>query len=54
MRRTIIGVVAGSATAAVFGDAAWALRDDADAGTTSATIQTQAGIAIYAPVLLAI
>ncbi|MAC38375.1 MAG: hypothetical protein CMF76_01060 [Maricaulis sp.] len=53
MRGTVIGVVAGAATAALFGDSAWAFRDDADAGTADTIIETQAGIAIYAPAFFA-
>jgi len=53
MRGTVIGVVAGAATAALFGDSAWAFRDDADAGTAGTIIEAQAGIAIYAPAFFA-
>ena len=52
MRGTLLGAAAGAATAALFGDVAWALRDDADAGPQTAA-QVQAGIAIYAPAFFA-
>jgi len=53
MRGTVISVVAGAASAMFFGDPAHAVRDDADAGVADTVIQSQAGIAIYAPAFFA-